>query len=135
MKAPDRSCAWTRSKQPLAIQPCLKTPRTPLLQVLWECLTGQVPWASCHPMQVVGAVGFHRKSLPCPDAACGDAFLVDLCMRCMAHTPALRPSFSEIVEVSSPASPSRAATPRIQLKCLRPCCVRRAWGEGVLVSI
>jgi hypothetical protein len=64
-------------------------------QVLWECLTGQVPWEGLHSGQVVGAVGFQGRTLPQPHGA--DPFLSALSARCMAADPADRPTFGEIV--------------------------------------
>lgn len=64
--------------------------------VLWECLTGKLPWEGMHPMQVVGAVGFQGRSLPIPEE--GDPFLISLCTKCMAVNPVDRPSFPEILE-------------------------------------
>lgn len=51
--------------------------------VLWEVLTGQVPWQDLNPMQVVGAVGFARRTLPPPTH--GDPLLVKLCVACMVQ--------------------------------------------------
>ncbi|GFR40294.1 hypothetical protein Agub_g475 [Astrephomene gubernaculifera] len=64
--------------------------------VLWELLTGQAPWADLNAMQVVGAVGFARRTLPDPSE--GDQLLLHLCKACRAHDPTQRPSFAQIVE-------------------------------------
>ena len=73
--------------------------------VLWECLTGKLPWEGMHPMQVVGAVGFQGKCLPIPEE--GDPFLISLCSRCMALEASLRPSFPEIlVELEAEYAPA-----------------------------
>lgn len=64
--------------------------------VLWECLTGKLPWDGMHPMQVVGAVGFQGRNLLVPEE--GDPFLIALCAKCMALNPSERPSFPEILE-------------------------------------
>lgn len=64
--------------------------------VLWECLTGQVPWENMHPMQVVGAVGFQGKTLELPEK--GDKFLIGLCKRCMSSKPYDRPTFHQVVQ-------------------------------------
>lgn len=66
--------------------------------VLWELLTGEPPWEGLNPMQVVAAVGFQGKTLPCPDGPGADPFLADLCERCMVPAPAARPGFPEILE-------------------------------------
>ncbi|GLC65734.1 hypothetical protein PLESTF_000334100 [Pleodorina starrii] len=64
--------------------------------ILWELLTGQAPWADLNAMQVVGAVGFARRSLP--DPAEGDAVLLRLCKACRAFEPSQRPTFAQVVE-------------------------------------
>ncbi len=47
-------------------------------------------------LQVVGAVGFARKSLPDPQH--GDQLLLHLCRACRAHDPHQRPSFAQILQ-------------------------------------
>jgi hypothetical protein len=71
--------------------------------VLWECLTGLLPWQGLHPMQVVGAVGFQGRSLQLPHDA--DPFLAGLCRRCMAQEPRQRPLFPQIVQASKALHP------------------------------
>ena len=67
--------------------------------VLWELLTGEAPWSNLNAMQVVGAVGFARRSLAPPPEEGADPFLLQLCARCRDHEPSARPSFSQIVKV------------------------------------
>ncbi|PNH09176.1 Serine/threonine-protein kinase CTR1, partial [Tetrabaena socialis] len=63
--------------------------------VLWELLTGQAPWADLNAMQVVGAVGFARRSLPDPTE--GEPLLLRLCQACRALDPTHRPDFKQIL--------------------------------------
>ncbi|KAK9839216.1 hypothetical protein WJX81_001874 [Elliptochloris bilobata] len=63
--------------------------------VLWELLTGDVPWVKLHPMQVVGAVAFQGARLSLPER--GDACLLELCGQCMESDPAQRPTFPAMV--------------------------------------
>ncbi|KAF5838517.1 kinase-like domain-containing protein [Dunaliella salina] len=64
--------------------------------VLWELLTGEVPFVDLSPMQVVGMVGFKRQSLSPPGQ--GDTTLQQLCVMCMTQDPAERPSFTAILD-------------------------------------
>lgn len=64
--------------------------------VLWEILTGRMPWEDLNPMQVVGAVGFRGRTLPVPEA--GDPVLLELFKTCCQHDPINRPSFTNILE-------------------------------------
>ncbi|CAD7696214.1 unnamed protein product [Ostreobium quekettii] len=63
--------------------------------ILWEILTGELPWEGMNPMQVVAAVGFNNRSLPVPTA--GDPFLINMFQRCCAWEPSDRPTFHEIL--------------------------------------
>lgn len=63
--------------------------------ILWECLTGRIPWEGMLAVQVVGAVGFQHCTLPRPEE--GEPVLVDLCMRCMSQRPSDRPAFAQVV--------------------------------------
>ncbi|GIL59368.1 hypothetical protein Vafri_14252 [Volvox africanus] len=75
--------------------------------ILWELLTGQPPWADLNAMQVVGAVGYAKRSLPDPPE--GDAVLLQLCKTCRAYEPAQRPTFAQVVEsLESHLNPSSA---------------------------
>ena len=62
--------------------------------VLWEILTGRVPWQELHSMQVVGAVGYsgHVLEVPEPGEAV-DATLARLCASCMAPAPCVALNF------------------------------------------
>lgn len=64
--------------------------------VLWELLTGRLPWEDLNPMQVVGAVGFRGRSLSVPET--GDPVLLELFKACCQQQPINRPSFSHILE-------------------------------------
>ncbi|GLI70156.1 hypothetical protein VaNZ11_014968 [Volvox africanus] len=75
--------------------------------ILWELLTGQPPWADLNAMQVVGAVGYAKRSLPDPPE--GDAVLLQLCKTCRAYEPTQRPTFAQVVEsLESHLNPSSA---------------------------
>ena len=89
--------------------------------VLWEILTGRVPWQELHSMQVVGAVGYsgHVLEVPEPGEAV-DATLARLCAACMAPAPADRPTFAEVIDtmeaafgIRTPAGEARAPAPRL----------------------
>ncbi|QDZ22108.1 serine/threonine-protein kinase [Chloropicon primus] len=63
--------------------------------ILWECLTGQKPWADkLLPMQVVVAVGVEGDRLPLPSGC--PISLKRLIRDCWRHDPRLRPTFREI---------------------------------------
>jgi hypothetical protein len=65
----------------------------------------------CLAAQVVGAVGFAKRSLPDPTA--GDPLLVQLCCACRSYEPAQRPTFTQILEAMDkawgPNAPTSAA--------------------------
>lgn len=65
--------------------------------LLWELLTGKVPWSHLSPLQVVGVVGFSQHMLPL-DHTQGDPVLVELCKACLAMNPKQRPCFEDIVQ-------------------------------------
>lgn len=63
--------------------------------IMWECLTGEKPWADkLLPMQVVVAVGVEGERLPLPMAC--PISLKRLIKDCWRHDPRLRPTFREI---------------------------------------
>eukprot|EP00210_Caulerpa_lentillifera_P001030 g993.t1 len=65
--------------------------------IIWELLTGRVPWHDLHAIQVIARVGFQNQSLPRPDHP--DRVLVDLMESCLDHDPSKRPRFSEIITI------------------------------------
>lgn len=65
--------------------------------VLWELLTGEAPWESLNPMQVVGAVGWSRRALSPPEGA--DPFLRRLSELCLQWDAVRRPTFHQVVEL------------------------------------
>lgn len=89
---------------PLPRQHSLTPPIPPFPQVdvfafgvlLWEMLTGDVPW--CHvpsPMQIIYCVGVMGQRLPLPPAC--PAVLRSLIEACWAEEPASRPDFVTIL--------------------------------------
>lgn len=65
--------------------------------VLWEMLSGEIPWKSAHtPLQIVYAVGVQKLRLPLP-SDCPPP-LAELIRECWAEAPSQRPPFSAIVE-------------------------------------
>ena len=63
--------------------------------ILWECLTGEKPWADkLLPMQVVVAVGVEGDRLALPPGC--PISLKRLVRDCWRHDPRLRPTFREI---------------------------------------
>ncbi|GMH35293.1 hypothetical protein BSKO_03161 [Bryopsis sp. KO-2023] len=65
--------------------------------VLWELITGKMPWENLNAMQVVGAVGFRGRTLPVPEE--GDPVLIKLFEACCQGDPKDRPSFPDILEI------------------------------------
>ncbi|CAG9464920.1 unnamed protein product [Pedinophyceae sp. YPF-701] len=66
--------------------------------VLWELLTGKIPWEGYNAMQLIAAVGVEGRTLELPDGPHADAFLAQLCRDCLKVDPKDRPSFQCIVE-------------------------------------
>ena len=64
--------------------------------VLYELVTGQEPWSSLNPMQVVGAVGFAGQALELPAEV--DPTIRGLINACCATTPGDRPSFEVVLD-------------------------------------
>lgn len=65
--------------------------------LLWECLTGQVPWGAVpSPMQIIYYVGVLGQRPPMP-AGCppGVRALIEACW---AERPAERPGFKEVLQ-------------------------------------
>jgi len=62
--------------------------------VLWELLTGRVPWADKTPMQVVLSVGLNHERLPIPENA--SRRLQGLLAGCFGN-PQERPNFDQII--------------------------------------
>ncbi|KAG2501064.1 hypothetical protein HYH03_000883 [Edaphochlamys debaryana] len=63
---------------------------------LWECLTGEQPWAELqNPMQVIFVVGVQCQRPPLPPTTPPD--LAALIAACWADDPAARPAFVEVI--------------------------------------
>ncbi|XP_042032872.1 serine/threonine-protein kinase STY46-like [Salvia splendens] len=65
--------------------------------MLWELLTGKVPYAQLTPLQA--AVGVVQKGLRPTIPRHTDPLVVELLERCWQQDPSLRPEFSEITEI------------------------------------
>jgi len=65
--------------------------------VLWELLTGKLPYEDMTPLQA--AVAVVQKDLRPTIAADTHPMLADLLQRCLQKDPALRPTFAEIVDI------------------------------------
>ncbi|KAK4786486.1 hypothetical protein SAY86_003175 [Trapa natans] len=65
--------------------------------VLWELLTGKIPYEYLTPLQA--AVGVAQNEIRPPIPKDTDPKLVSLLERCWQHDPTLRPEFGEIIEI------------------------------------
>ncbi|KAL2522291.1 ACT-like protein tyrosine kinase family protein [Forsythia ovata] len=65
--------------------------------LLWELLTGKLPYAHLTPLQA--AVGVAQKGLRPSIPRRTHPMAVELLERCWQHDPCLRPEFSEIIEI------------------------------------
>ncbi|KAL1542858.1 Serine/threonine-protein kinase sty46 [Salvia divinorum] len=65
--------------------------------MLWELLTGKVPYAQLTPLQA--AVGVVQKGLRPTIPSHTHPLMVELLERCWQQDPSLRPEFSEITEI------------------------------------
>jgi len=65
--------------------------------VLWELLTGKLPYEDMTPLQA--AVAVVQKDLRPIIAADTHPMLANLLQRCWQKDPALRPTFAEIVDI------------------------------------
>lgn len=98
--------------------------------LLWEMLTGQVPWASVpSPMQVIYYVGVLGQRPPMPEG-CQPA-LRALIESCWGESPASRPTFREILETLKGLVAEVEARGEGDLVLLAASGGRQA-GEGVL---
>ncbi|CAD7695962.1 unnamed protein product [Ostreobium quekettii] len=79
--------------------------------ILYELVTRKEPWKEINAVQVVGAVGFNGQRLELPPNA--DSKISRLMSQCLAHNPADRPSFREILKFLRPldALPTLDQTP------------------------
>jgi hypothetical protein len=81
--------------------------------LLWECLTGLVPWGSVpSPMQIIYYVGVLNQRLPVP-RDCPEA-LRRLLEACWRESPRERPSFEEIAVVLRAEEERAAADPELR---------------------
>mmetsp|Transcript_7775 Transcript_7775/g.48220 ORF Transcript_7775/g.48220 Transcript_7775/m.48220 type:complete len:171 (-) Transcript_7775:431-943(-) len=65
--------------------------------LLWECITGKTPWESyTSPMQIIFAVGVQRVRPDIP--ADTPVMLCELIKDCWEHSPAKRPSFTQVLD-------------------------------------
>jgi len=60
--------------------------------ILWECLTGYIPYKNLSTTQIIGSVGYGGIRLPCNRSPLGR-----LARSCMSHDEYSRPSFPRIV--------------------------------------
>ena len=65
--------------------------------ILYELLTGKVPWEGLNAMQVVGAVAFQDKRLAVPEGI--HPRIAELMTQCWHSKPSERPSFFDILGV------------------------------------
>ena len=76
--------------------------------VIWEVLTGEVPWAGLGYPQIITQVLVKGSRPPLPEGAADD--LVALMGRCWAASPEDRPAFAEITSAlaakAAPPSPA-----------------------------
>lgn len=65
--------------------------------ILWECITGMVPWSECNNiMQIVMAVGLERKRPPLPKGV--PPAIAAIVRECWRHNSRLRPSMREVAD-------------------------------------
>ena len=63
--------------------------------LLWECFTGEIPWNTHSPLQVIFAITVEERRLPLPDSM--PVFLRDLIHECWLEQPTARPKFNDIL--------------------------------------
>lgn len=68
--------------------------------IIWELLTGKVPWKGMLPAQIICGVAFNGMRLTIPEET--DDRLVSLMRDCWQEEPADRPSFDEIKDRLKP---------------------------------
>lgn len=66
--------------------------------LLWEMVTGRIPYENLNPMQVAYTV-LHNKTKPTMPADCPMAALAPLIEECCAYQPDKRPDFWQIVKI------------------------------------
>jgi serine/threonine-protein kinase CTR1 len=64
--------------------------------VLWELVTGNIPWKGLRPDQVISAVAFKGKRLEVPDNV--DPAMKDIMTRCWKQNPQERYTFKEVLD-------------------------------------
>lgn len=63
--------------------------------ILYELVTGLLPWRNLKPMQVVGVVGYEGKQLPLPQEI--DPSIASIIKQCWSPNSRNRPSFQELL--------------------------------------
>eukprot|EP01016_Furgasonia_blochmanni_P038113 TRINITY_DN4572_c0_g2_i1.p1 TRINITY_DN4572_c0_g2~~TRINITY_DN4572_c0_g2_i1.p1 ORF type:complete len:289 (+),score=28.48 TRINITY_DN4572_c0_g2_i1:2-868(+) len=64
--------------------------------VVWETITGRVPYEGLSVMQIVGAVGYGTYRVEMPTQ--GNQSLIEMMKKCLSREKNDRPSFREIIE-------------------------------------
>jgi len=69
--------------------------------VLWEMLSGKIPWDDKDNMQIVALVGYRARRLPLPAVppAGYPPRFIQLIQDCWSHEPRNRPTFSQMVSI------------------------------------
>uniref|UniRef100_A0A8C9W6F2 Mitogen-activated protein kinase kinase kinase n=1 Tax=Scleropages formosus TaxID=113540 RepID=A0A8C9W6F2_SCLFO len=78
--------------------------------VLWELLTGEIPYKDVDSSAIIWGVGNNSLQLPVPDS-CPDGFKI-LLQQCWNHKPRNRPSFRQILLHLDIASADVLSTPQ-----------------------
>ena len=85
--------------------------------VIWEVLTGDIPWRGLNPVQVAMQILTKQARPAVPEGAPAD--LVALMVRCWAHEPDARPTFAaikaELLGIASPHISRNVSAPDLQI--------------------
>lgn len=65
--------------------------------LLWELLTGEIPYSKYSPAQIIGLVG-RDENHQIPDPKSGESDMIELFRMCTKREAKNRPSFKAIVE-------------------------------------
>jgi serine/threonine protein kinase len=66
--------------------------------ILWELITGQIPYLHRSLAQITGLVGYYGKKLPTPKTKlCQSGVLQKLAKNCLIFEPNRRPNFEQII--------------------------------------
>jgi len=67
--------------------------------VVWEIITGKIPHEGMSMAQIIGYVGYGKKSVEIPTSIEGNPIILEIVKQCLQYDRQKRPSFAEILRM------------------------------------